>query len=85
MLSNASENTSLVPDRPRICFVDGFEFQKVAVSVQLLSVHRISEGGSGSSNCKSEVTHIICLESSVCQVALVKINAFNSCISKIGL
>ena len=85
MVSNGSQNTSLVSERRQICFVDGFELQQLAVVVQILSVLRASEGGSGSSNCKSEVSHIICLEASVCQVALVRIKAFNSYIKKIDL
>ena len=49
MVSNGSQNTSLVSDRRQICFVDGFERQQVAVAVQILSVLRASDGGSGSS------------------------------------
>ena len=47
-------------EKPQICFVDCFQLQKVAVAVQILSVLRASEGGSGSSNYKSGVAHIIC-------------------------
>ena len=76
------QNTSFVSDRHQICFVDGFELQKAAAAVQSVSVFRASEGGSGSSNCKSEVSHIICLESPVCQVVLLRIHAFHPYISK---
>ena len=36
MVSNGSQNTSLVSDRHQICFVDGFELQKAAVAFEIV-------------------------------------------------
>ena len=37
MVSNGSQNTSLVSERPQICFVDGFQLQKVAAAVRIVN------------------------------------------------
>ena len=67
MVSNGSQNTSLVSNTLS-------SFRRYQPQFKLFQ----SGGGSGSSHCNSEA-HIICLESSVCQVM------FNSYISKLDL
>ena len=67
MGSNGSQNTSLVSNTLS-------SFRRYQPQFKLFQ----SGGGSGSSHCNSEA-HIICLESSICQVV------FNSYISKLDL
>ena len=66
----------------QICPVDGSSFRR---AVQIVSVNRGSEAGSGSLSCNSEVPHIICLKSLVCQLVLLRLNAFNAYVLKLDL